>query len=124
MKKRLLAVVLGCLGLAGCSSHSENCVWPENAVLIDVRSQAEFDSGHLKNAVLIPHDVIGEKISEIVPDKKTPLYLYCRSGRRVAVAMKVLQAMGYSELHNLGGMEDARRAIEGCAAAPAGSSGL
>jgi len=120
MKKRLLAVVLSCLGVSGCSNRSDVCGLPENAVLIDVRTREEFDSGHLKNAVLIPYDIIDQKITAVAPEKDTPLYLYCRSGRRVGMAMEVLQKMGYTDMHNLGGIEEARLVVEKCSTPESG----
>lgn len=98
------------IGLAGCASQDELILpMPENARLIDVRSENEFNAGHLKGAQLIPHTEIGKKIQSIAPDKDTPLYLYCRSGRRVGIAIDALKKLGYKKLYNLGGMEEARQ---------------
>ena len=85
---------------------------PSNAVLIDVRSVEEFNAGAIAGALNIPHTEIGEKISSAVPGKETPLYLYCRSGRRVQIAMDILKKQGYSNLVNLGGFEDAKKFME------------
>jgi phage shock protein E len=85
---------------------------PSNAVLIDVRSVEEFSAGALAGAINIPHTEIGEKISSAVPGKETPLYLYCRSGRRVQIAMEILKKQGYSNLVNLGGFEEAKKFME------------
>ena len=97
------------LTVAGCRKHVKNSTspMPENAILIDVRSAEEFNSGHLPGSFNIPHTEIAEKISRVAPDKSTPLYLYCRSGRRVGIAMEALKEIGYSDMHNLGGLEDA-----------------
>lgn len=111
MKKfrTLLWMAAALFGLAGCASQEQIPLpMPEQARLIDVRSEKEFNAGHLKGALLIPHTEIGEKIRNTVPDKETPLYLYCRSGRRVGIAIGVLKELGYKELYNLGGMNDAR----------------
>ncbi|MBQ2281741.1 MAG: rhodanese-like domain-containing protein [Kiritimatiellae bacterium] len=83
-----------------------------NAILIDVRSEEEFAAGHIDGAINIPYDVIDEKIEEISSDKTKPLYLYCRSGRRVGLAIDALQPMGYTNLHNLGGFEEAKKKWE------------
>lgn len=85
---------------------------PENARLIDVRSVKEFRAGALPGALNIPHDVIDKKIAAAVPDKKTPLYLYCRSGRRVGVAMKTLKVRGYTKMYNLGGLKEASKKLK------------
>lgn len=112
MKKiRTFLLMMGALlGITGCATREQIPLpMPENARLIDVRSENEFNAGHLKGALLIPHTEIGEKIKNTVPDKDTPLYLYCRSGRRVGIAIGVLKELGYKTLYNLGGMEDARQ---------------
>lgn len=80
----------------------------KDGVLIDVRTPEEFASGHIDGAINISHDVIGEKIDDFVPDKTTPIYMYCRSGRRVGVAMETLSSLGYTNMYNLGGFEEAK----------------
>ena len=79
----------------------------KNAVLIDVRSAEEFSSGHLQGAINIPHTEIAEKISGAAAAKNTPLYLYCRSGRRVKAAMQELNKLNYSNLEDCGGINEA-----------------
>ncbi len=80
-------------------------------VLLDVRSPEEFASGHLHGAVNIPHDRIAEKIAAAVPDKSAQVILYCRSGRRADTALKTMQAMGYGNVSNFGGLEDAQERL-------------
>ena len=109
--KKLLLMLLGCCAFGGCSNSPAKIVMPDGAVLLDVRSTAEFSEGHIAGAVNIPYDVISEKISDTVPAKKTPLYIYCRSGRRVKIAMEALRKLGYEQLHDLGGIEDAGKVL-------------
>ena len=85
---------------------------PDNAVLLDVRQADEFNAGHIKGAVLVPHDKIVEKIGAVVPDKNTPVYIYCRSGRRSAIAVEVMRKLGYTNMTDLGGMEEAKSYLE------------
>lgn len=68
---------------------------------IDVRSVSEFNRGHLEGALNIPYRQIisGAKEQGIKPEDT--LYLYCRSGRRASIAMKVLEEKGYSNITNL-----------------------
>ena len=85
---------------------------PDNAVLLDVRQADEFNAGHIKGAVLVPHDTILEKIGAVVLDKNTPVYVYCRSGRRSAIVVEAMKKLGYTNLIDLGGMEEAKRHLE------------
>jgi phage shock protein E len=81
------------------------------AVLIDVRTEAEWNAGRLKGAILIPYDRIGAEIGTAVPDKKTKIDLYCRSGRRSGIGLETLKKQGYADVTNLGSMEDAARML-------------
>ena len=107
---RILKLLFLCLLLGGCSAP-ERLEMKENAVLIDVRSVDEFNSGFIPGAVNIPHGEIAEKIAAVAPDKATPLYLYCRSGRRVGIAMEKLKELGYTDMVNLGGFEEAKEKL-------------
>ena len=86
---------------------------PGNAVLLDVRSAAEYQAGHLPGAVNLPHDML-ERLSmeKIAPQRSTPVYLYCRSGRRSAMAAEKLRQLQYEFLTDLGGMEQARQKLQ------------
>lgn len=83
-------------------------LWAGEAYWIDVRSQGEYEAGHVEGAINIPHTEITGRIAGVTEDKTTPLYLYCRSGRRSSIATDALQQMGYSHVVNVGGYEDAR----------------
>ena len=78
------------------------------AVWIDVRSAEEYAAGHVSPAVNIPHTEIAARIAEVITDKDAQIYLYCRSGRRSGLALDALQQAGYTNVVNLGGLEDAR----------------
>ena len=86
----------------------QSAVQPEKAkgIWIDVRSAEEFNSGHLQNAVNIPHDQIIEGIKSVSSDKNAPINLYCRSGRRAEVALNELKKAGYTNVTNHGGYDD------------------
>ncbi|MDO4877881.1 MAG: rhodanese-like domain-containing protein [Neisseria sp.] len=75
-------------------------------VWIDVRSPEEYREGHLQGAVNIPFDQIAEKIAAASPDKNAPVNLYCKSGRRAALAKQTLEKMGYTNVTNHGGYQD------------------
>ena len=86
----------------------QSAVQPEKAkgVWIDVRSAEEFNSGHLQDAVNIPHDKIVEGVKALGSAKDEPINLYCRSGRRAEVALTELKNAGYTNVTNHGGYED------------------
>jgi phage shock protein E len=92
--------------MASCSQVDQQDMshWLETGVLIDTRTQEEFNAGHMPGAKLIPYDQIKFKIANIAPDKSTPILLYCRSGRRAGVAEKVLKDLGYENVKNVGGL--------------------
>ncbi|WP_269533470.1 rhodanese-like domain-containing protein [Chitinimonas sp. BJYL2] len=75
---------------------------PDNAILIDVRSPGEYASGHVEGALNLPLDTIQFQIGTQVPDKTTPLVLYCMSGMRSGSAGAMLQQLGYTQIINGG----------------------
>ena len=111
--KALLSILSGIILLAvsGCCSTESKISMENNAVLLDVRTPEEHKSGYLEGAVLLPLAELESKISSKVSDKNTPVYIYCRSGRRAGTAVETLKAMGYTDLHNLGGLKDARKKL-------------
>lgn len=70
------------------------------AVVIDVRTPAEFASGHVPGARNIPHDEIEKRLAEVGP-ADAPVVLYCRSGRRSGIAAQALREKGYLKLYDL-----------------------
>lgn len=89
-------------------------LWAEgkSSMIIDVRTQSEWDSGHLNKAVHLPLDLFESGIESIVKGKDTTVYLYCRSGNRSGKALKIMQRLGYTNAANIGGIEDARERFE------------
>ncbi len=77
----------------------------QGAVVIDVRTDAEFAAGHLEGAHHLPYDRIGELIPALGLSPDQPIVVYCRSGRRSGIALATLEAMGYRQVHNGGGLE-------------------
>ena len=76
----------------------------QDFVLIDVRTPEEYRSGHIRGAVLIPLDQFAQRLDEVPKDKR--VILYCRSGRRSGIALKILQENGYTNAVNFGGIID------------------
>ena len=67
------------------------------AVVVDVRTKVEYLTGHVPGAVNIPHDEMEKRAGEL-GGKDTPIVLYCRSGKRSAVAAEALQKIGYQRV--------------------------
>ncbi len=72
-------------------------------LILDVRSPEEYAGGHVPGAINIPHDQLGTRLAEISSHKNKEVVLYCRSGRRVAIAADILQSAGFSKLLHLDG---------------------
>ena len=108
--QRIVSLLISALG--SCAHAPQEYSGPPRGALdIDVRTEQEWREGHLEGAILIPHDRIEEEISAAAPDKKTRIYLYCRSGRRTALALDVLKKAGYVDLVNLRTLENAAREL-------------
>jgi rhodanese-related sulfurtransferase len=74
-----------------------------NALLLDVRTDAEFASGHLAGATQIDFYRADFKEALMTLDKNQPVFVYCRSGNRSGKAAKQMKAMGFKEVYNLEG---------------------
>ncbi len=79
-------------------------VRPE-AVLLDVREEEEYITGHAAGAQLLPLDELNdESASELIPETDTPVLVYCRSGARSHAAALRLEEYGYEEIYDLGSL--------------------
>lgn len=76
----------------------------ENFILLDVRSEEEFKENRIKGAVLIPYTEITERIETEFSDKNALILVYCRSGRRSAIAANELVLLGYTNVYDFGGI--------------------
>ena len=110
MKKILLVLIaVGMVsGMVSLSFGAETA----KPLIIDVRTEAEWNSGHIEGAVLIPYELIGDRIGTVARDKAGRVYLYCRTGRRSQIAKETLDKLGYKDLVNLGVLEDAAKAMK------------
>ncbi|MGB5823661.1 MAG: rhodanese-like domain-containing protein [Proteocatella sp.] len=127
MKKLALLFLIFPMMLMGCGSNdipntdtadtpqyikitpeeAKNIMDTESGVIIlDVRTQEEFDSGHIKDAVLIPNTQITDSAPELLPDKNQKILVYCRSGNRSKSASDKLVSMGYTKVYDFGGIID------------------
>lgn len=82
---------------------------PENTVYIDVRTWIEYKVDNIQGDVRIHVSDIVAGVTEQYPAKDTPIRLYCARGVRSSRAVNRLKAQGYSDVQNLGGINDARK---------------
>ena len=75
-------------------------------IIVDVRTQEEYDSGHIPGAICIPNESIGTKQPEELPDLDQVILIYCRSGNRSKQAAQKLFDMGYTNVYEFGGIND------------------
>lgn len=100
--------------LRGNAEQAE-AAWPlieEGALVIDVRSEEEYQAGHLPGAVNVPYEETEALIELIGPDQDRNVVLYCGSGRRAEAAQQSLEEASYTGVYNASGL-DALLATQG-----------
>lgn len=108
----LLLLLTGCSG--GTSDGSYEQITQEAAkemmdtqevIVLDVREQSEYDSGHITGAVLLPVGSIDEETAAaVIPEKDSTVLVYCRSGNRSKTASSTLAGLGYTNIYEFGGI--------------------
>ena len=78
----------------------------EGYIILDVRTQEEYDQGHIPGAIQISHEEIAEKAEDVLTDKDQLILVYCRSGRRSKMAAEILVDLGYTNIKEFGGILD------------------
>lgn len=123
MKWRYALWALACLLLTACAASTSTPqqevylnISPEEAkvlmdtqedyVILDVRTQEEFDAGHIPGAILIPNTEIADRAEQELPNKDQLLLVYCRSGNRSKQASQILVELGYTNIREFGGIND------------------
>ena len=111
-----LALPFGCVGCSdGGSATYEQISGAEAKVLmdsesgyiiIDARTQEEYDQGHIPGAILIPEYEIATRAEKEPHDKNQLILVYCRSGRRSKIAAEELVKLGYTNVKEFGGIND------------------
>ena len=76
----------------------------DDYVILDARTQAEYDEGHIPGAILIPHDTVATAAENALPDKDQLILVYCRSGNRSKQASQTLVDLGYTNVVEFGGI--------------------
>lgn len=78
----------------------------DTITIVDVRTQEEYETGHIPGALLIPNETISDQQPELLPDQSAVILVYCRSGNRSRQASGKLAAMGYTGVYDFGGIID------------------
>ena len=78
----------------------------EGYIILDARTQEEYDEGHIPGAIVISHEEIAEKAEDVLTDKDQLILVYCRSGRRSKIAAEALVELGYTNIKEFGGIID------------------
>lgn len=74
-------------------------------VVLDIREKDDYESGHIKNAIMLAQNEVAHEIEDIAPSKDTPICVYCYSGNRSKRAGMILEYLGYTDVYNLGGID-------------------
>ena len=122
INKRFLIALLtftlpfGCVGCSGGGSATYDQISGAEAkalmdsesgyIIIDARTQEEYDQGHIPGAILIPEYEIADRAEKELPDKDQLILVYCRSGRRSKIAAEELVKLGYTNVKEFGGIID------------------
>ena len=121
--KKLVFLLLAVMMLTACGQDKENDqgaaylnITAEEAkqimdseegyIILDVRTQEEYDEGHIPGAIVISHAEIAEKAEDVLTDKDQLILVYCRSGRRSKIAAEALAELGYTNIKEFGGIID------------------
>ena len=78
----------------------------EGYIILDVRTQEEYDAGHIPGAILLPYTEIQTQAAAMLPDQDQLILVYCRSGRRSKIAAQALVELGYTNIKEFGGIQD------------------
>ena len=89
----------------------EDWMGTPGAVLLDVRTPAEYREGHIPGSRNVPLDGL-DQVRALAPDRETPLFAYCLSGSRSRHAAALLRRMGYQHVTNIGGISGYRGKVE------------
>lgn len=111
-----LALPFGCVGCSNGGSATYEQISGAEAkalmdsesgyIIIDARTQEEYDEGHIPGAILIPEYEIADRAEKELPNKDQLILVYCRSGRRSKIAAEELVKLGYTNVKEFSGIID------------------
>lgn len=116
MKKLFIFIIL--FLLVGCSSNEDSNglisymdakekIINDGAIVVDVRTESEYNEKHIDGSILLTLDTIDENsVSNIINSKDTPIIVYCKSGNRSSQALTKLESLGYTEVYDLGSIDN------------------
>ena len=78
----------------------------EDIILLDVRSQGEYEEQHIPGSISIPVNELEKRAEAELTDKNADIIVYCASGKRSTSAANILAGLGYSKVYNMGGIMD------------------
>ena len=121
--KKWIILLLAALLLTGCSAEKgekdvadyemitaqqakEIMDTQEGYVILDTRTEEEYETGHIPGAIVISHEQIKEKAEQVLTDNDQLILVYCRSGRRSKLAAQDLVDLGYTNVKEFGGIID------------------
>jgi len=87
-------------------SEAREIMQSGNVIVLDVRTEGEFNEGHIEGAILLPGTEIEARAAEVIVNKNQTILVYCRSGTRSAAAAWVLIEIGYTSVYDFGGILD------------------
>ena len=93
--------------------EAKNMMDTQEAIVLDVREQDEFDAGHIPGAVLLPVGTITkDTAAAVIPELDSVVLVYCRSGNRSKTASQALADLGYTQIYEFGSIKDWPYAVE------------
>ena len=118
----IIMIFLSIFGFAACGAVGNDCDrtyeqisakeakeimdTEKDYIIVDARTQSEFDEDHIEGAILIPEYEIAKRAEKEIPNKNAIVLVYCRSGRRSKIASEELVKLGYTNVKEFGGIID------------------
>lgn len=122
MKKIFALMIFVCMLSTACGNDFKNISHDEakkiiaenpDAIILDVRTQEEYDKKHIPKALLVPIENLRAGDFSTLPDKNKIILVYCWTGRRAEDSAKILIEHGYKNVYDFGGLVDWTGEVEG-----------